>query len=103
MNKRQYKKKKLKFWALAGEPYVTRWEKGIPYFESDSQCPFCGYEAADGYDDPEKIKELENLGGYSHIVDLRHYFDGNYSGKEWTVEFKCPICKTIFEFDDSDV
>lgn len=79
-------------WRLAGEPNVNKWIKGIPYFDA-YQCPFCGFDP-DAYDE----RELEELGGKYVCEKYHSTFDGVYSGHSWTDVFKCPICKTIFEF-----
>lgn len=89
MNKRQAKKRRMKFIAMNDYP-------SMPF--SDTQCPYCGWESC--YSDPEEIREL---GGEVKCKGYGGYFDGTYSGHQWTMEFKCPICKTKFEYDDSDV
>ncbi len=68
----------------------------IPF--SETQCPYCGWESCDS-----DIEEIRKLGGDCKCEGYGSYFDGSYSGHTWTMIFKCPICKTVFEYDDSDV
>lgn len=89
MNKRQAKKRRNKF--IAMNDYST-----MPF--SETQCPYCGWESCDS-----DIDEVRELGGDCECKGYGSYFDGSYSGHTWTMVFKCPICKTIFEYDDSDV
>lgn len=99
MNQRQKKKRKLKFWRLAGEPYTQHWKQGVPvFYYHETVCPYCGYDC---YGDND-WKLAEGSDGSLQLVDIRSYFDGEYSVTDWTIEAKCPICKKIYYVDDSD-
>ena len=83
MNKRQAKKKQLKYWRLADEPYTPNWKNGLPIFD-DYVCPYCGFDVndLDTYD-------IQRLGGTYH-----------YSYTSWTEHITCPICKTNYKILD---
>lgn len=97
MNKRQRKKRILRYWRLADYPYVKKWIKGLPVFP-DYYCYYCGFSIS-SYNDGE----IEKMGGERKYFNIRTFFDGNYSGREWEEKIKCPICKTKYTMDNSDV
>lgn len=89
MNKRQYKKRRKKFLEINDFPTE-------PFLET--QCPYCGFEELD-YEKEDIVK----MGGSISIEKYRAFFDGWYSGHSWTVNVTCPICKTKYSFEDSNV
>lgn len=89
MNKRQYKKKKQKFIAKNNYP-------NEPF--DIMQCPYCGFDSGNYI--PDEIKEI---GGQYTCKDYKNIFNGDYSGYTWTSIITCPIYKTIFEYEDSDI
>jgi len=97
MNKRQKKKRRMKYWRLAGEPYTMRWEKGQPVFDI-YQCPYCGFEI-----DDYNADEIKSMGGDYKTEDYHSFYDGCYSGHSWTEKITCPICHTKYEYDTSDI
>ena len=91
-----------------------------------TDCPKCGRSIMNEYDaycsgaamedailpklTPQEVKqykeedtEFTEAKKWIKIVDSGLYFDGNYSGTEWTVECKCPDCGTEWFFEDSSV
>jgi len=97
MNKRQKKKRILYYWELAGCPDVKRWIGGLPIFYDES-CPYCGFDVSCCDDE-----DVQELGGKRKYLNSHYSFDGHYSGHRWTEEIKCPICKTKYEVDNSDI
>lgn len=94
MNKRQLKKRRIKYWRLADEPYCLNNKMQFDYY----QCPYCGFDINN-----ITYEELKELGGDYIEENYHNTFDGNYSGHSWTEKIKCPICKTRYEYDNSDV
>lgn len=89
MNKRQSKKRRNKFIALNDFPQK-------PFGET--QCPYCGFDYLN-----YSVDEIKEMGGSYECKDYKSFFDGTYSGHEWTDVVKCPICKTVFENGDTDI
>ncbi len=89
MNKRQKKKRRMKYIAMNNYPME-------PF--SEYQCPYCGWDSELAVGDNEAY-----INGTVKITDCHYFFDGSYSGRSWTEEYKCPVCGTRFEFDTSDI
>lgn len=66
---------------------------------SMTNCPNCGYDMDDEY---EKACERGDT-KWVQCSDATWFFDGEYSGLQWTVFCKCKKCKTEWAFDDSNV
>jgi uncharacterized Zn-finger protein len=64
-----------------------------------SDCPNCGRNILD-YVDVNWEKECDE---YYKITNFHPYFDGEFSGHEWTVECICPYCDTEFSYINGDV
>lgn len=89
INKRQKKKRRMKFIAMNNYPYE-------PF--SEYQCPYCGWDSESIIGDYEAYEN-----GMVQISDIHYFFDGSYSGREWKETYKCPVCRTMFEFYTSDI
>lgn len=93
MNKRQAKKRRLKYWHLAGENYTPTWKKGQPIF-GEFDCPYCGFDIGDLQSD-----EIKQMGGKLEYSNICLPYDGH---KNWEEYITCPICHTKYSYENGD-
>lgn len=76
------------------EEAARKWKKyaldnNVPFAKNDYHCPSCGNEDVENY---------EMLGMYDYKE-----FNRDYWGHEWIQVAKCPECKAVFQYKESDI
>lgn len=69
----------------------------------DTACPSCNYDMMDMYIDRLTVLPDEKTMKFIKISYPRSEFSlDTFNAKSWAVKCTCPICKTKFEFEDSN-
>jgi predicted RNA-binding Zn-ribbon protein involved in translation (DUF1610 family) len=72
---------------------------------TEYDCPNCGWSGDIGdYLVPDKHNpnKLKESGPLIHVSNTHIENVGEYTARMWTEEWKCPMCGTEFEYENSD-